>query len=64
MELAARLVGYVRGWADAGRPSPADVRVSAYRAGADLRVARQATVIHKQYTRLVLAWRAGRPGPA
>jgi hypothetical protein len=40
------------------------VRVSAYRAGADLRVARQATVIHKQYTRLVLAWRAGRPGPA
>ncbi len=63
IRLAARLAGHVRDWDAAGRPSLAGLRVGAYPAAASLPGARQATVIDKQYTRLLITWPGAGFGP-
>jgi protein-L-isoaspartate(D-aspartate) O-methyltransferase len=55
-ELADRLVAHLRAWAAAGRPVTADLRISAYPAGATT-VDDTAIVIDKRHTRLALTWR-------
>ncbi len=55
-QLAGRLAGHVRDWHAAGRPSLAGLRIKAYPEGAALPGTPQATVIDKQYTRLVISW--------
>lgn len=62
-QLAARLAGHVRDWHAAGRPSLAGLRIGAYPAGASLPGARQATVIDKRHTRLLVTWPGAESGP-
>ncbi|HEY1915348.1 MAG TPA: methyltransferase domain-containing protein [Streptosporangiaceae bacterium] len=57
--LAVRLAGLVREWAAAGRPGYADLRISAWPAGAARPATPSAAVIDKTHTSLVLSWRDG-----
>jgi protein-L-isoaspartate(D-aspartate) O-methyltransferase len=54
--LAVRLAGLVREWAAAGRPGYADLRISAWPAGAVRPATPGAAVIDKTHTSLVLSW--------
>ncbi|HEY3735684.1 MAG TPA: methyltransferase, FxLD system [Streptosporangiaceae bacterium] len=54
--LAARLVGLARGWAAAGRPSPAELRISASPFGKKIFPGQGETVIEKEQTRLLMRW--------
>jgi protein-L-isoaspartate(D-aspartate) O-methyltransferase len=57
-QLAGRLVGHVRDWAAAGRPSVGDLRVSVYPEGVAPPATAAATVIAKPHSTLVLTWSA------
>jgi len=55
-EIAGRLAGHIRGWAAAGRPGLAELRVDAYPEESPPPAIPDAVVITKPYTRLVLTW--------
>jgi protein-L-isoaspartate(D-aspartate) O-methyltransferase len=56
IELAGRLAGHIGDWVAAGRPGCADLRISAYPAGAEVPAVAGATVIAKKHSTLVLSW--------
>jgi protein-L-isoaspartate(D-aspartate) O-methyltransferase len=61
--LAARLVALARDWDAAGRPSPAELRISAYPFLGKIPGTAEAAIIGKPHTTLVLAWQRPAPEP-
>lgn len=57
--VAERLLGLLRAWVAAGRPTDADLRIRAYRCGDPLAPAAQSdeVVVQQRWTRFVLRWR-------
>ena len=55
-ELANRLVGQVRAWDAAGRPSSEGLRIRAYQGDTDYVPSTNEFLVRKRWTQLVLDW--------